>query len=110
VRHKQVSIDGQDFMIASLNLEQTEEIVGKIESGDIAKGKARVFSIIRYGLNNYIEDKQTGESPWTEDDIRKRLDLISLPFLKDQILSFSGLLQENPEPGETKTAQKTESL
>lgn len=109
MRKKTVSIDGAEFHISSLTVDQVEEIIAPIEELDLKSGKARVYQIICHGINNYIQDQKTGEELWTPENIGSKLDLVSLPFLKSEILKFSGLNEEEakkPE-GETLAVQET---
>lgn len=103
MRKKQVEIDGAKFTIASLSLKQVESIISPVENDD--QGRTRVYNIICMSINNALKDDGRPESEfWNNDRLKDELDLVSVRFLKEQILEFSNLKQVDAE-GEGVAAQ-----
>lgn len=89
VRKKKVTLDGAEFTIAPLTLDQVDEYVAPLE--DIANQKSvgfkKGFQVVAYGLNNALPE---GEAQWTEERIKSELDLVIFEHLQNEIIEFSG--------------------
>lgn len=97
MRTKQVTIEGQSFTIAPLNVEQVEAI-GEIDSNDPKSGREAAYDTVINGLNNALPDVVAeGEHvppAWTRDRVRKQLDWQTFRKLQTEILDFTGLKAE----------------
>jgi hypothetical protein len=101
MRIKSISIDNESWEIGALSLAQVEEVVAPLEEITGKTAMARTNDIVVMGLNNPIRyaAKKAGTDVdvtklWDHERVRTELDLISLPFVKDQILDFSSLKQQ----------------
>jgi hypothetical protein len=101
-RKKKVAIDGAEFVIAPLTIEQVERLIAPLE--DLQKDQAAiagVYDLVCTGLNNATGLSGDSES-WTKDRIKREIDQFTLAWLQNQILEFSGL-RAQPE-GESSAA------
>jgi len=91
-RRKTVSIDGAEFTISPLTIEQVEQLVAPAEELQENKsGIVRVYEMICTSLNNAIAGGASPAEPWTPARIKHELDQYTVAWLQDQVLAMSGL-------------------
>ena len=92
--------DGARFTLAPLNLDQVDKFITTKD------GSIRTIDLLLMSLNN----AEPGE-PWTEEKLRKELDLVLQGELQTAVLEISGLkaVEAGASPGETKAAGATGS-
>jgi len=103
IRTKVVEMDGASYTIAPLTLEQIDEYVAPLE--DVANqnsiGFKKGFQVVCYALNNALPEGTPDEERWTDDRVRKEIDLVLFEKLQGEIISFSGFKIDNkPVPGQ----------
>lgn len=101
-RTKTITIEGESFLIAPLNIDQVEEyLLAELPpEADQKYWRNRSLMLIALSLNN-ASGASNGDSE-TVETLRKRLDLVSLNALHTAVLDLSGLRTKSPEeqPGE----------
>ena len=90
-RSKVVNIEGDEFKIAPLNIDQVEEHLGSAPNAtdDTGNWRSHLLNAIAWSLNN-ASGAENGDRV-TPESLRKRLDLITLPALYKAVLEISGL-------------------
>ncbi len=90
-RTKTVTIEGEEFIIAPLNLDQVEEHIGAQPGESASSGGWRNHTLqaIANSLNN--ASSATNGDAVTVEKLRKRLDLVTLNPLYLAVLELSGL-------------------
>lgn len=97
-RIKEVTMDGATVRIAPLTLDQIEEYVAPLEEIALERtAKIRAYDLVCHGLNNALVD---GEELWTQELLRKDIDLLFFERLQREILEFSGFKLDTNKPVE----------
>jgi hypothetical protein len=127
IRTKKVTIDGAEYTISPLTVEQVDafnqalQVLPKLEDlteeqrSSIAKNPfvQPTFQVIAWSFNNVYEIPGDTDSAahLTASDIPRKMDNITINFLRDEILSFSGLNYKTAEtkPGEAPAAKAASS-
>ena len=91
VRTKIVEMDGAQFVIAPLTLDQIEQYV-KLDtlSKNKSVGFTKAYEVICYGLNNALPEGTPEEQLWTPEKIKANIDLVMFELLQKEIIDFSG--------------------
>jgi hypothetical protein len=119
-RRKKVTLDGAEFWISPLTVEQVEQqLATPLEELQAKHGVANVYTLVCTGLNNAATEQELSTlGPWVPpptsgDDppapepsrsLKKLLDQILIAWLQEEILAFSGLRVESPAQGESSAA------
>lgn len=121
-RTTEIEAGGEKYKIASLTLDQTEELFPPRKEGEETKpltreqSENRIYKVVEYGLNNVfgtepeeIAKAQDAKQLFDKARIRRTFDLITFPILHREILIFTGLANreemEKPKPtGEAEAA------
>lgn len=92
VRTKQVKMDGAEFTIAPLTLDQIEQYIAPLE--DVATQKAigfrKAYEVVCYGLNNALPEGTPEDQKWTKEKVSKQIDMVLFERLQEEIIEFSG--------------------
>ena len=107
IRKKRIEKDGAEFVIAPLTIEQVEQMIAPLDELQEKKtALAQVYDLVCAGLNNatpgvIVDDPDT----WTPERVRRQLDQVTLAWLQEQILDFSGLrIAKDTPAGESSAA------
>lgn len=109
-RTKTLNIDGEQFTIAPLTVDQVEEYLGATPGEGASANTWRdvTLTVILNSLNNAAK----GDPKLTLADLKKRMDLLMINELHSAVLEISGLRIAGPgaETGESKAAPKTAAV
>jgi hypothetical protein len=108
MRVKKITIeDDGDYMIGALSMDQVESVVGSMTGNKT--GHVQIVEVVAMSLNNAIKkanpELDDNSLPWSVDRVRKTFDLVTMPIIKNEVLKFSNLRQEEKETGEATAAQ-----
>jgi hypothetical protein len=113
VRTKKIALDGAEFLVASLSVEQVETIViAPLSEAESAAGnpyETRVYDVICASLNRAILSNgvtASVEDQWDTKRLKSVLDSLTIHWLYDEIIAFTGLRKRTAEdaPGESVAA------
>jgi hypothetical protein len=108
-RTKTINIDGEQFTIAPLTIDQVEAYLGNTpgEGADANAWRDITLTVILNSLNNALRDDAQVISL---TDLKKRMDLLMVNDLHSAVLEISGLRAAGPgaDTGESQAAPKTE--
>lgn len=110
-RTKTINLEGEQFTIAPLTIDQVEEYLGSsTKLGDNADGNAWrdiTLTVIMNSLNNAAKDGPQLTLP----DLKKRMDLLMVNDLHSAVLEISGLRAagQGAAAGESQAVPKTEA-
>jgi hypothetical protein len=102
MRAKKITIEGLEFTIAPMNLDQTEQYLAPIEEladdpTKLRQIRGKNYEVVLAGLNNAIPDVVSTDDivhdyrPWDLARLRKELDMVLYNGLLTSILQYSGL-------------------
>jgi hypothetical protein len=99
MRTKKITIEGLEFTIAPMNLDQTEQYLAPIEEladdpTKLRQIRGKNYEVVLAGLNNAlpeVTDAGTKHEVWNLARLRKELDMILYNGLLTAILQYSGL-------------------
>lgn len=109
MRRKNLTYDGETYVISPLTLEQVEEFIKPLADGNLEKTSPaeltkRARQLVAYGLENARRNAEDA-NPWTEQRVFKEIDLRTFGDLQREILDFSDLKrEEGDESGESLAA------
>lgn len=98
-----VNVDGQEFILASMTMDQVEEFwddEGKRE--DLKQARSRIWKNIHYSIKNAGSDI-------TLEDLKKITTFEAFQILRDKSLEVSGLLTDQGEAKATTTQTSNSS-
>jgi len=106
-RTKTINIDGEQFVIAPLTIDQVEEYLGSTPAEDAPATAWRdiTLTVIMNSINNAAKDGPK----LTLADMKKRMDLLMMNQLHTAVLEISGLqvAGKGADAGESQAVQKT---
>lgn len=110
-RTKTINIEGEQFVIAPLSIDQVDEYLGSTpgENAPPTAWRDITLKVIVNSLNNAAGE---GEPKLTLADVKKRLDLMTMNGLHREILDMSGLraADRGAAVGESQAVLKTETV
>ncbi len=108
-RTKTINIDGEQFVIAPLTIDQVEAYLGNTpgEDADANAWRDVTLTVIMNSINNAVKDGPQ----ITLADLKKRMDLLMVNDLHSAVLEISGLRAagRGADTGESQAAPKTEA-
>jgi hypothetical protein len=100
MRIKTIEKDGAKYQISPLTLSQVEQLFDLLRTQKEPHESA--FFVLETALNNAASG-HAAEPVWSTEKIRNEFDLVTLPWIHQEILDFSGL-KAVPSEGETQAA------
>lgn len=113
-RTKKVTLDGAEFLIAPLTVNQVEDQInkrqtptGELDAAAVQQMTNYVYELVATGLNN-AASANGAQADWTVDNLPERLDSVTIEFLQGEIIVFSGMeYQKGGQQGESSAAAPT---
>lgn len=99
-RLKKVALDGAEFVIAALSIDQVETIViAPLDAEDPNAAQNRVCETIAASLNRAGAASQLDEEEeWSAERVKSVLDVLTVDFLYAEIVAFTGLKKAQDAP------------